>query len=255
MANLRRRIILSPSFLRFTKRQFKQGEPFSQAIRRRCNLPKTVEKVIDVIRNWIRFASRQAKEFLPSRKSFTCNGLCATSEILKGGLARATNPIGCLLSRGGPVSPRRNRNLGGRANRGPDGAPFYFVRTVFVTPACPELTERASRRRFCEPTSLRKLLRPRFVPSRRLAYGLFCGGGFETRDQSTAIITLLNWPLADAFEVAQAGEDLAHGWKFVVFRNPLRGEFAITVGDKHAAPAQPERRQRIVSQEGARSAT
>jgi hypothetical protein len=45
-----------------------------------------------------------------------------------GGMLRAHYPPGCLLSRGGTVPPRRNRNLGKSKTGGPGGPPNYLPR-------------------------------------------------------------------------------------------------------------------------------
>src|SRR5271170_5375868 len=49
----------------------------------------------------------------------------------RGGIARAHYPPGCLLSRGGPVSPRRNRNLGMEQTGARVGPPFYLPISFF----------------------------------------------------------------------------------------------------------------------------
>jgi len=42
----------------------------------------------------------------------SCQSAPAVLKTGSGGIPRANQLYGCLLSRGGPVSPRRNRNLG-----------------------------------------------------------------------------------------------------------------------------------------------
>ncbi len=52
-------------------------------------------------------------------------------EMGRRGTARAQWQSGCLLSRGGPVSSRRDRNLGVEQEQGgPGGPPFYFARSL-----------------------------------------------------------------------------------------------------------------------------
>ena len=69
-------------------------------------------------------------------KSSTDNARALPSRKFIGGIERADRPSECLFSRGGPVSTRRDRYLGGRANRGPVG-PLFYCPHVAWRPTCP----------------------------------------------------------------------------------------------------------------------
>lgn len=59
-------------------------------------------------------------------KSNECSVFYIACDRKHGGNPLATQMHGCLLSRGGPVSPRRNRNLGVERKRGPKMGPLVF---------------------------------------------------------------------------------------------------------------------------------
>jgi hypothetical protein len=74
------------------------------------SLPKNVENPLELFRKRRCARNSRAGDCGFQRKSCRANLRGLPVEADAPGSPRATRLIGCLLSRGGPVSPRRNRN-------------------------------------------------------------------------------------------------------------------------------------------------